>query len=110
NVVSVARDIKARDRLPRVSVKDNQFRGTAARDEEPVVGFIECHRKVCGGSVRLPRRDYFAFVAVDYRDLSGIWHIHENAPPFFFEFKSFWMRREFDRAGAFAIRRVDNAN
>ena len=56
------------------------------------------------------RRDYFAFVAIDYRDMTRIGNIDENSAALFLQLKSFGMCAEFNGADLFSVGRVNNGN
>src|SRR5438128_832789 len=54
-IVSVAHDIDRADVLSRRRVEHEDFRGSPATDEQPVIGLVQRHRKIRLGAGHRPR-------------------------------------------------------
>src|SRR5882757_9841425 len=75
-----------------------------------MIRFIKCHGEIREGQICLPRRDYLAFIAIDYRDVTRVGNIDENSASLFLQLKSFGMCAEFNEADLFSIGCINNGN
>src|SRR6476620_1245556 len=75
-----------------------------------MIRFIKCHGKIREGQICFPARDYLAFIAIDYRDVTRVGNIDENSATLFLQLKSFRMCAEFNGADLFPIGGINNGN
>ena len=75
-----------------------------------MIRFIKCHGKIREGQICFPARNYLAFIAIDYRDVTRVGNIDENSASLFLQLKSFGMCAEFNGADLFSVGRINNGN
>ena len=109
-IVAIAGDIDLCNNIARIGVEHDQLGGKAAADKQSMIRFIKCHGKIREGQICFPRRNYLAFIAIDYRDVTRVGNIDENSATVFLQLKSFGMCAEFDGADLFSVGRVNDGN
>jgi hypothetical protein len=88
-IVRIGNNFGGRYCLAALGIEDQQARRLAAANKQPMVSFVERHRKTrrCGRSG--PSGEYVSLYHVGYFDLFLVWNIHENACPGFLQLKRF---------------------
>ena len=75
-----------------------------------MIRFIKCHGKIRKGQICFPPRDYLAFIAIDYRDVTRVGNIDENSASLFLQLKSFGMCAEFNGADLFSVGCINDSD
>ena len=89
--------------LARFGVEDGQARGHAAADEEPVVTFVEGHRKIRGASRYRPASHYRSLHQIGHFHFLAIGDVDEDAGSRLLQLEGFGMRVHVDIANLLPI-------